>query len=150
MQTRTCKSVRDGSKRKTQRFTMCLEHVAVCSFSDAAHISMWITALCPANIKHSNLQLPRQFCGSASNTKAKGRGSEKRPLNESPLWGVTPSIASHTLHREKKGFPAKGVACETRCHPPHKCTSLGIAIFLHTCNASPSFTACCIWNYNHR
>ena len=27
--------------------------------------------------------------------------------------------------------------------PPHKCTSLELAVFLHTCNASPSFIARC-------
>ena len=49
------------------------------SYSDAAHISLWITASCPTNIEHSNLQLPRDsFCGSASNTKPDSEGKGLR------------------------------------------------------------------------
>ena len=36
-------------------------------------------------------------------------------------------------------FSAKGVACESRCHP----SQMHITGFLHACNLSPSFIACC-------
>ena len=57
------------------------------SYSDAAHISLSITASCPANIKHSNLQLPRDSSVAVPHIQRlipKGRGSEKQPYDESP------------------------------------------------------------------
>ena len=57
------------------------------SYSDAVHISIWITASRPANIKHSNLQLPRDSSVAVSHIQRlipKGRGSEKWPYDESP------------------------------------------------------------------
>ena len=43
------------SKHEMWRFTACLVHIAT---PTQVHISTWITASCPENIKHSNLQLP--------------------------------------------------------------------------------------------
>ena len=62
------------SKCKTRRFTAHLAYIATPTQRIA--ISIWIDASCPANIKHSNLQLPikRQFCGSAKNTKVDSKG----------------------------------------------------------------------------
>ena len=55
------------------------------SYSDAAHISTWITASCPANTEHSNLQIVFVQC-SASNTKA---DSEGKGLRETTIQWVT-------------------------------------------------------------
>ena len=54
-------------------------------------------------------------------------------------------VTTQRLHCDQTQipFPAKGVVCKTRCHPPHKCTSLELAIFLHTYNGSLSFIARC-------
>ena len=56
-------------KCRTRRFTARSTH------SDAAHISLSVTALCPTNIK--SVAPNRQFCGSALYTKA---DSERKGL----------------------------------------------------------------------
>ena len=53
--------------RNTEAYFLLHTH----SYSDAAHISIGITASCPANIECSQKLI------------LKGRGSEKRPYNES-------------------------------------------------------------------
>ena len=55
--------------------------------ADTAHISLSITASCPANIKHSDLHFSRDGSVAMPHIQRlipKGRGSEKRPYDESP------------------------------------------------------------------
>ena len=56
------------------------------SYFDTAHISIWINASYSADIKHSNLQLPRDSSVPAvlhiQRLIPKGRGSKKQPYNE--------------------------------------------------------------------
>ena len=96
------------SKCKTRRFTAHLAYIATPTQRIA--ISIWIDASCPANIKHSNLQLPikRQFCGSAKNTKVDSKGmglqettNKMNHLSDTPVainfvwlwWSLTASEA---------------------------------------------------------
>ena len=61
--------------------TALLAHVA----SQTQHTSPYKSAAsCPVNIKHSNLQLPRNSGGTTKWLIPKGRGSETRPYDESP------------------------------------------------------------------
>ena len=61
--------------------TALLAHVA----SQTQHTSPYKSAAsCPVNIKHSNLQLPRNSGGTTQWLIPKRRGSETRPYDESP------------------------------------------------------------------
>ena len=54
------------------------------SYSDAAHISLSITGSCPASIKHSNLQLPRDSSVAVPHIQRLIPKGRKRPYDESP------------------------------------------------------------------
>ena len=94
-----------------------------CSYSDTAHISIWITVSCPANIKHSNLQLRRTVLWQCLTYKGwfqREEGSEKRPYDESPrlqsschkfcvVMVVSDGFRSTLIWSKFKNFP--GGAC---------------------------------------
>ena len=71
------------SKRKTQRVTTRLAHVATPT------ISLSITASCPANIKHSNLQLPRDSSVAVPHIQRLIPRKEGAPRNDHTMNGLS-------------------------------------------------------------
>ena len=74
-------------KTEQVRNTKVCSTLSIHTYSDAAHLSVRITASCPRKHKHSHLQIPRDSSVAVPEIQKlipNRRGSEKRPYDELP------------------------------------------------------------------